>query len=54
MELHQIYQGITATPFKRNRYYKEYEPCDALKPYVFGEQNNYLQQKRSKKVILLL
>lgn len=34
MELHKIYHPITAAPFQCTREYMEFEPCDALKPYV--------------------
>lgn len=34
MQLNNIYNPITATPFKRNEDYMEFEPCDALKPYI--------------------
>lgn len=34
MELHKIYNPITATPFKCTEDYMEFEPCDALKPYI--------------------
>lgn len=34
MERNRIYRPITSTPFKRNSSYREFEPCDALKPYI--------------------
>lgn len=34
MELYQLYTPITATPFQLNAEYQEFEPCDALKPYI--------------------
>ena len=34
MQLHKIYRPITATPFKAAGDYMEFEPCDALKPYI--------------------
>lgn len=34
MELHNLYRPITASPFKRCETYMEFEPCDALKPYI--------------------
>ena len=34
MNLHKIYNPITATPFARNESYMEFAPCEALKPYV--------------------
>ncbi len=32
--LHEIYHPITAAPFKCTKDYMEFEPCDALKPYI--------------------
>lgn len=34
MKLHEIYRPITASPFLCSDSYKEYEPCESLKPYV--------------------
>ena len=34
MELHKIYNPITATPFRYTEDYMELAPCDALKPYI--------------------
>lgn len=34
MELYQIYNPITASPFMCNESYMEWEPCEALKPYI--------------------
>lgn len=34
MELHKMYRPITATPFQCTEDYMEFEPCDALKPYI--------------------
>lgn len=34
MELHKIYHPITSTPFQCNEEYMEFEPCEALKPYI--------------------
>lgn len=34
MELYKIYNPITAAPFKCTGDYMEFEPCDALKPYI--------------------
>lgn len=34
MTLHKIYNPITAAPFKRTEHYMEFEPCEALKPYI--------------------
>ena len=48
MKLFQIYNPITATPFARNDNYMEFEPCDALKPYIkcfWGTKNPVKQLK---------
>lgn len=34
MNLHRLYHPITAAPFIHNEVYAEYEPCEALKPYI--------------------
>lgn len=34
MELHRMYRPITAAPYKCTGDYMEFEPCDALKPYI--------------------
>lgn len=34
MELNRIYHPITSTPFRQDEAYAEFEPCDALKPYI--------------------
>ncbi len=34
MELHKIYNPITATPFKSTKEYMEFEPSAVLKPYI--------------------
>lgn len=34
MNLNQLYRPITATPFTEDETYMEFEPCDALKPYI--------------------
>lgn len=34
MKLHTLYHPITATPFKCTEDYIEFEPCEALKPYI--------------------
>lgn len=34
MYLHKLYNPITATPFKYTEDYMEFEPCEALKPYI--------------------
>ncbi len=50
MELHKIYHPITAAPFKCNENYMEFEPCDALKPYIrcfWGTKKPVCQKKSS-------
>lgn len=34
MEFYHLYRPLTATPFRRGANYTEFEPCDALKPYI--------------------
>ncbi len=34
MELHKMYRPVTAAPYKCTGDYMEFEPCDALKPYI--------------------
>ncbi len=34
MHQHKLYHLITATPFKCTGDYMEFEPCEALKPYI--------------------
>lgn len=54
MELHKIYHPITATPFKCTEEYMEFEPCDALKPYIrcfWGSRNVVMQEERQEDVI---
>lgn len=49
MELHKIYNPITATPFKCTEDYMEFEPCDALKPYIrcfWGSEKVVTQEER--------
>ncbi|MCM1246630.1 MAG: AraC family transcriptional regulator [Roseburia sp.] len=44
-ELNAIYNPLTATPFVGDDYYREYEPCEALKPYVrcfWGSRRPYV------------
>lgn len=51
MEFHKIYRPITATPFKKNDAYMEFEPCDALKPYIrcfWGSEKPYIQKESEK------
>ncbi|MCM1155387.1 MAG: helix-turn-helix domain-containing protein [Roseburia sp.] len=48
MELHNLYRPITATPFKKNEQYMEFEPCAALKPYIrcfWGTKQAFRQTK---------
>lgn len=48
MELHNIYHPITAAPFKCSENYMEFEPCDALKPYIrcfWGTKKAVCQKK---------
>lgn len=54
MELHKIYHPITATPFKCTEEYMEFEPCDALKPYIrcfWGSRNIVIQEESQEDVI---
>lgn len=54
MELHKIYHPITATPFKCTEEYMEFEPCDALKPYIrcfWGSRNIVMQEESPEDVI---
>ena len=32
--MYRLYRPITATPFQANASYREYAPCEALKPYI--------------------
>ncbi len=34
MGLHKIYHPITASPFLSSESYREYEPCESLRPYI--------------------
>lgn len=48
MELNQIYRPLTATPFSQDDIYREYEPCEALKPYIrcfWGSSQPYITEK---------
>lgn len=48
MNLNQIYRPITATPFKKDDTYMEFEPCVELKPYIrcfWGTLKPYRQIK---------
>ena len=46
MEFYRIFRPLTAVPFRNTKAYMEYEPCDALKPYVrcfWGSREPHLQ-----------
>lgn len=48
MELHKIYNPITATPFVQNESYVEIEPCRELRPYIkcfWGAKKPYKSTK---------
>ncbi len=48
MDFHKIYKPLTATPFACGPDYMEFEPCDALKPFVrcfWGSSKPYIQLK---------
>lgn len=48
MKLHKIYHPITAAPFQCTKDYMEFEPCDALKPYIrcfWGSAKTVVQEK---------
>lgn len=49
VELHNIYKPITATPFRSCENYMEFEPCNALKPYIrcFWGTRRAVRQKKS-------
>lgn len=53
MELHKIYRPITATPFRKNESYMEFEPCDALKPYIrcFWGTKKVTDQEKSDVIV---
>lgn len=49
-KLYTVYYPITAAPFSENESSAEYEPCEALKPYVrcfWGSKRPYRQKKTS-------
>lgn len=53
MELYKIYNPITATPFKYTEDYMEFEPCDALKPYIrcfWGTKKPFVQKVESEHI----
>ena len=48
MELHKIYNPITAAPFKCTEDYMEFAPCDTLKPYIrcfWGSKKPFIQDE---------
>lgn len=50
MNLHRLYHPITAAPFLANETYTEYEPCEALKPYIrcfWGSRMPYKKRKQN-------
>lgn len=49
MELYQMYNPITATPFAHNEHYMEFEPCLELKPFIkcFWGTNKPIQLKKT-------
>ena len=50
MKLHRLYHPITAAPFLDNEVYTEYEPCEALKPYIrcfWGSRMPYRKGKQN-------
>ena len=49
MELYQIYNPLTATPFACNESYREWQPCEALKPYIkcFWGSNVPVRQEKT-------
>ena len=54
MKLLKIYNPITAAPFKCTEDYMEFEPCDALKPYIrcfWGSMKTVVQEEGSADTI---
>ena len=54
MKLHKIYHPITAAPFKCTEDYMEFEPCNALKPYIrcfWGSVKTVVQEEGSADTI---
>ena len=46
MEFYQVYQPLTSSPLSWDDTHREYEPCDALKPYIrcfWGSQRPYTE-----------
>lgn len=57
MELFQLYRPITANPFRSDDSYREYEPCEALKPYVrcfWGSRRPYQEAEREEDMSLVI
>lgn len=57
MEFAQIYKPLTATPFWEGESYREYEPCEALKPYIrcfWGSRHPYItgENKGTGRVVI--
>ncbi len=49
MDFYQIYRPLTATPLSGDETYQEYEPCEALKPYIrcfWGSLRPYTETAR--------
>lgn len=47
LKFHTVYRPITATPFSESISYAEYEPCEALRPYIrcfWGSKRPYKQR----------
>lgn len=51
LDLHHLYNPITAAPFLDNEAYTEYGPCEALKPYVRCYWGSRMPYKRGKQNI---
>lgn len=50
MVFEQIYKPLTATPFFGDDSYREYEPCEALRPYIrcfWGSRHPYAAGERT-------
>lgn len=49
LKFHTVYRPITAAPFSESVSYAEYEPCEALKPYIrcfWGSKKPYKQNNK--------
>lgn len=47
MQLYEIYRPLTASPFDCNEAYKEWQPCQELKPYIccfWGSEKHYIKK----------